>query len=313
MKASTAPNKKIKATSATRRVGGGIPIDEMRRLMRVYGSIKCLRKRQKTGDETKNAKIDSIKRKFYRWFPDFDERFERVDAGSSPGGGYYYRPKFGHKAEIKYREEMRARDGEVLTRKRVTRRRQRRHDGVCTTMMSAIKEEPVTSEFSTVSTNFCARLSPIFSPRAVVSPLSFPKREEEWSVGSRAIELEFDNDRLASAGVVADIEPLDGSFTAERGIFDAVDRSFYGGESATMTAQDDDDCHGSGIVAAFPSCSRLISVEEQGSPNSEEGDFADIKDVLDRSIEECCEEILGSSEDEDANSMPGFLVDMISC
>ena len=50
-----------------------ISFEEMQRLMRVYGPIKCLRNR--TPKETGKAlKIDSVKRKFYRWFPDFDSR-----------------------------------------------------------------------------------------------------------------------------------------------------------------------------------------------------------------------------------------------
>ena len=50
-----------------------IPFEEMQRLMRVYGPIKCLRNRTPK-ESGKDLKQDSIKRKFYRWFPDFDSR-----------------------------------------------------------------------------------------------------------------------------------------------------------------------------------------------------------------------------------------------
>ena len=57
----------------------GVPFEEMRRLMDVYGSTKCLHKRQSPKGDDGNAKVDSAKRKFYRWFLDLDEWFERDD------------------------------------------------------------------------------------------------------------------------------------------------------------------------------------------------------------------------------------------
>merc|ERR1719473_1104369 len=62
------------------------------------------------------GQVDSVKRKFYRWFPDLDERFVKDGAG-------FYKPKFGHEVEIRYREAMRAKDGECLAKKRATCRR----------------------------------------------------------------------------------------------------------------------------------------------------------------------------------------------
>ena len=56
--------KKVRKTS---RRDTTISYDEMTRLMGVYGSVKCLRVRNRKNDPTKAAKIDSIKRKFYRW------------------------------------------------------------------------------------------------------------------------------------------------------------------------------------------------------------------------------------------------------
>jgi len=91
-----------------------ISFDEMKRLMRVYGSLKCLRNRTPK-DSGKTVKLESIKRKFYRWFPDFEERFEKTPEG-------WYQPKIGHEHEMRYREEMRRQDQQILVKKRNSRR-----------------------------------------------------------------------------------------------------------------------------------------------------------------------------------------------
>lgn len=91
-----------------------ISFDEMQRLMRVYGSLKCLRNRTPK-DSGKTVKLESIKRKFYRWFPDFEERFEKTPEG-------WFQPKIGHENEMRYREEMRRQDQQILVKKRNSRR-----------------------------------------------------------------------------------------------------------------------------------------------------------------------------------------------
>eukprot|EP00581_Thalassiosira_minuscula_P010510 CAMPEP_0183710140 /NCGR_PEP_ID=MMETSP0737-20130205/5969_1 /TAXON_ID=385413 /ORGANISM="Thalassiosira miniscula, Strain CCMP1093" /LENGTH=221 /DNA_ID=CAMNT_0025938363 /DNA_START=223 /DNA_END=888 /DNA_ORIENTATION=- len=91
-----------------------VPFDEMKRLMRVYGSLKCLRNRTPV-DSGRTAKMESVKRKFYRWFPDLDERFVRTPEG-------WYKPKAGHEEEMRYREEMRKEDQESLVKKRNSKR-----------------------------------------------------------------------------------------------------------------------------------------------------------------------------------------------
>mmetsp|Transcript_7449 Transcript_7449/g.15940 ORF Transcript_7449/g.15940 Transcript_7449/m.15940 type:complete len:223 (-) Transcript_7449:180-848(-) len=110
-KARTAPKKYTQKPKDPRR-DTAVSFEEMKRLMRVYGSLKCLRNRTPSGNSTKN---ESIKRKFYRWFPDFDERFEKTSEG-------WFRPKFGHEAEMAYREESRRMDQEALVRKRNSKR-----------------------------------------------------------------------------------------------------------------------------------------------------------------------------------------------
>lgn len=92
-----------------------VPFDEMKRLMRVYGSLKCLRNRTPVDSGRAPAKMESIKRKFYRWFPDLEDRFVRTPEG-------WYNPRAGHEEEMRYREAMRKKDQDSLVRKRNSRR-----------------------------------------------------------------------------------------------------------------------------------------------------------------------------------------------
>ena len=92
-----------------------VSFDEMKRLMRVYGPIKCLRQRNSSAHLNSHTKDTSIKRKFYRWFPDFNERFEMTEGG-------WFMPKYGHEEEMKYREAMRKSDQQVLIKKRSLKR-----------------------------------------------------------------------------------------------------------------------------------------------------------------------------------------------
>jgi len=123
----TQPNQKpscVKKSTSPKRAKGkdaAVPFDEMERLMSVYGSIKALRNRgapkrkgsgEKEGSDKKvPVKRDSIKRKFYRWFPDFEERFSKDEDG-------HYQPVHGHEYEMKYRKEMRDKSVEDVSAKR---------------------------------------------------------------------------------------------------------------------------------------------------------------------------------------------------
>jgi hypothetical protein len=80
-KGTTPPAPKGKGTfgktqNKNRRTRLTVPFEEMQRLMATYGPIKVVRKRKcKPDDENgASAKQISIKRKFYRWFPDFEQR-----------------------------------------------------------------------------------------------------------------------------------------------------------------------------------------------------------------------------------------------
>lgn len=85
-----------------------VSYEEMKRLMWVYGPTKCLRNRTPPGE---NTKAPSVRRKFYRWFPDFKERFVK-------GANGMYAPRIGHEEELRWREESRRRDQTLLAAKR---------------------------------------------------------------------------------------------------------------------------------------------------------------------------------------------------
>lgn len=91
-----------------------VSFEEMKRLMRVYGPTKCLRNRTPK-ESGKSTKVLSIKRKFYRWFPDFNQRFVLQSGG-------WYKPLIGHEEEMKYREELRRKDQELLAGKRTAKK-----------------------------------------------------------------------------------------------------------------------------------------------------------------------------------------------
>ena len=101
-----------KKRSSTSKRDPRVSFEEMKRVMRVYGPIKCLRNRTPK-DSGKVTKVLSVKRKFYRWFPDFHERFEL-----QPGN--WYKPRIGHEMEMKYREDLRTKDQTFLAVKRVS-------------------------------------------------------------------------------------------------------------------------------------------------------------------------------------------------
>jgi hypothetical protein len=116
--AATPPTKKGKGIGKekNRTTRQFVPFKEMQRLMTEYGPIITPRKRKikDKSDETKEGvlKAESVKRKFYRWFPDFEDRFVK-----NPDG-FTYRPKVGHDNEKAYRLAMRNMDQEILNHKR---------------------------------------------------------------------------------------------------------------------------------------------------------------------------------------------------
>ena len=111
----TSPTKR-KVYQKNRTIRQLVPFEEMVRLMSEYGPIVSPRNRKiKDSNESGRggaAKVASIKRKFYRWFPDFEDRFVNNPDGLD------YMPKAGHENEKAYRAAMRNMDQAVLNHKR---------------------------------------------------------------------------------------------------------------------------------------------------------------------------------------------------
>lgn len=93
-----------------------VSFEEMKRLMHMHGPPKCMRNRASNKTSAPTAKPDSIRRKFQRWFRDFEDRFTKM-----PDGRYV--PKFGHDEEMKYRADTRTKDKQLLKRVRCTKKR----------------------------------------------------------------------------------------------------------------------------------------------------------------------------------------------
>ncbi|KAL3808675.1 hypothetical protein ACHAXA_009228 [Cyclostephanos tholiformis] len=196
-----------------------VSFPEMLRLMKTYGSIKCLRNHQKKGDNI-NAKEDSIRRKFYRWFPDLDERFERDEKG-------IYHPKAGHEFEIIYRGKLRKMDGEILSMKRTGSRKE--HSLNPSNKPSKEKVLKGTSKKALIM----ARVQQAgiivdasdggSSPIPVLSAQSDLEDDEMDAFITR----NFPYNPQESAAIISDIEPVDTSFVAAKEIFDDVETIFF--------------------------------------------------------------------------------------
>lgn len=354
--AKTVTAKKKKRTVKKDRPG--IPFEEMCRLMTTYGSIKCLRQRQKkSASEDVRTKIDSIKRKFYRWFPDLEERFTR-----NVNTGMYY-PNAGHVAELQYRKMMRMKDGQNLSQKRAACRKERTSMGTTScgssvrattgTMneYSIVKPKLITPSSSTVSdtssTNMThappRQVSPVVTPRLLIPtpdsafslpPSSLTANNEDDDADDYLTAFNFGNVPLPeistaaiTANIMSNIEPVDRSFIAERNIFDVVESNFY--DQSIM-----DECCATSQVSCSDSSSITNSLARSSSESSASSsavaqsilwnhnnneydtDSSSIDDMLEKSIEECCEEIFSESENNDIglalSESSGYLFDMIS-
>jgi hypothetical protein len=249
-----------------------VSFSDMLRLMNTYGSIKCLRNHQKNAGGINNTKDDSVRRKFYRWFPDLDERFKRDHEGT-------YHPKYGHEFEINYRERMRKLDGELLAAKRTGSRKEhllnpRKAKLVPSTKKALILARARQAGVIPVKSDDVATPTPIFS--------SLSAQESDEMVA--LIPHTFHDSPQESAAITSDIEPVDMSFIAERGIFDDVETSFF-----SPTIQDGPS---SRMQACSPAPEKVGSIRtHQISPmNDTNYDSPFIDDILDKSIEECCDQ-----------------------
>ena len=107
-----------------------------------------------------------------------------------------------------------------------------------------------------------------------------------------------DNDDLQS---ITSDEPVDQSFTAKSGIFDDVEQDFFGLEHPF------EECATSKVSS---SSSSLEGDElKRSSSNST---INDINGMLEKSIEECCDEMFSGDEQDRSVSGSGYIFDMIS-
>ena len=280
-----------------------VAFSEMLRLMNTYGSVKCLRNHQKKkGDDVNNAKEDSVRRKFYRWFPDLDERFERDHEG-------IHHPKLGHEFEVDYRERMRKLDGEILAAKRTGSRKEhllnpkrpRPRDPHKGSKKAMILDRACRASILTVTSNDGASPTPVLS--------ALPAQEKDDMVASTLLSVH--ENLQEPAAITSDIEPLDLSFIAEEGIFDDVETSFFSSSSP--------ECPSSCLCPCSPTPENIgLNHLNQISPTSENNyDTPFIDGILSQSlderswgsdnesewsIEECYENVLLVSDDSDIAS-----------
>jgi len=299
--------KNIKADRRAR-ADRAIPYEEMRRLMQTYGSVKCLRKRQSPGGE--DTKIESVKRKFYRWFPDLEERFVKDKDG-------HYQPKLGHEFEVRYREEMRTKDGEILSKKRAKCRKEKFGSGPVKAKRTKTK---ATSSLLSITKR--ARVSRTVSldvaPDEHLSAPSFPHQGTD--IVGTDITLTLGTDPISYVVLDDDTEPMDRSFIAEKGIFDDVEESFYGPDEPvtkrlsspiSFCSSSSDESGLMDLNTSWDGSSSSSSFEEPALDSVTLWDRASpsIEEMFNRSMEECCEEILGSSDD--SESAPDYILENI--
>lgn len=219
----------------------------------------------------------------------------------------FYRPKFGHEFEMRYREDMRTRDGETLTKKRTKNRKPRRggkEDNTATAESKKVTDPPNAKSKQDATASILSNSAPSAltgcTPVIAVTP---PVVHSYSNLGltrlnDTDIPLDLDNDRTASASIIADTEPLECSFIAEQGIFDDVESSFFGFEGSHA--------HNYAGPQFVQSCPRLESSSTSSSSSEEEpcstkcwdsDSTSSIDNMLAKSMEEYCEEILASDAD----------------
>lgn len=197
-----------------------VPYEEMERLMNVYGALKAVRnrgakpnKKEGEGDSCQVVKRESIKRKFYRWFPDLDERFYRTENDQ-------YQPIHGHEQEVKYRREMREKSFESVAKKRARANQKNNY----------LKKE-----------------------RGELPRGDQPLPELAGSSGTLLIpsppsrQVTFDAEDIISSLVSEDEDEsstIDNSFLASGSIFDEVNKEFYGEELSPSSIEIASSIHG---------------------------------------------------------------------
>lgn len=190
--------------------------------MNVYGALTAVRNRgakqsnKKDGESTNNCQVvkrDSIKRKFYRWFPDLDKRFSRTEDGK-------YQPIHGHEEEVKYRKEMREKSFESVTKKRA--RANQRNNYLKRERGELPRGDQPLPEIVSSSTG-----------TLLVPPLPIKNvtMEAEAIIISSLVSEDEDESSTTT---------IDNVFHASESIFDEVNKEFYGEGLSTSTTMEID-------------------------------------------------------------------------
>ena len=217
------PSRSKKATSCSKiKV---VPYDEMERLMNDYGALTAVRNRgvkpSKKGNEKGSnvngvqVKRESIKRKFYRWFPDLEERFKHEDG--------QYNPIHGHEHEVSYRRVMRANSMQTVAKKRAVANKKNncKKGGKVVEVQGDMKIELPRAD---------QPLPELISSRGAVFHIPPPPKRE----------VTFDEEQDIIASLVSEDEDesstIDDCFHASEAIFDEVDKEFYGDELPSVVS-----------------------------------------------------------------------------
>lgn len=220
---------------------------------------------------------------------------------------------------MRYREGMRARDGEVLAKKRAMCRKERH-----TVATTGAKAKRVVTPSKQKMPSLpplppleAACVTPVAAPKvpdgtlSAVPLLPYPERQDEDDIVEGDLNFaEHNPSALPSDVITADFEPMDRSFVAEEAIFDDVEKDFNTLSPGKDIAQE---CPPS-ISQTWSSSEDSSSTSSSGGSDSaacgswDDSDVPSIDEVLDKSIEECCEDILGS---DDNDSVGDYIFDMI--
>ena len=120
------------------------------------------------------------------------------------------------------------------------------------------------------------------------------------------------NDDVDLQSITSD-EPVDQSFTAKSGIFDDVEQDFFGLVESRHLPLVVEECAASKVTSSSSSSSSLEGGGcDELKRSSSNSTIDDINDMLEKSIEECCEEIFSGDEKERSVSGSGYIFDMIS-
>lgn len=214
-----------------------VPYEEMERLMNTYGSIKSLRNRGvKSGKTNGDLKKDSIKRKFYRWFPDLEERF-------CPDKDGRFQPIHGHEHEVKYRKEMRSKSSDLVAKKRA-KTNKKNNTNVNGKLILEKDGDMSLPPADRPLPDICTSSS---SRRPLPSP---PNRKVTFNDQDIITSLVSEDEDEASV--------IDECFHASGAIFDEVNEEFYGDEVEVCSSNSND----SDVDESLDAISSNVSVED---------------------------------------------------